>query len=192
MKPCFFKSGREFRNWLSENHSRFDELWVGYYKKTTGKQSMTWEESVEQAICYGWIDGLRKSIDDVSYTIRFTPRRKNSTWSVKNINTLKKLKEKGLMCPPGIQAFENRKVEKTRQYSYEQAKKDLRGAFLKKLKSNDKAWEFFREQAPYYKKTAVHWVMSAKRETTRQRRLDQLIRDSERQMRVKPLRRKKK
>lgn len=190
MNPHFFKTYNNFQTFLAKNHDKLDELWVGFYKKASGKESITWDESVEVAIIFGWIDGLRKSIDQESYTIRFTPRKQGSIWSDKNIKTANKLIEQGLMQVTGRKAFEKRKEEKSRVYSFEQSKVDFSKEFETIFKENVKAWSFFQSQAPHYQKAAQHWVMSAKQEKTRHKRLNELISDSENQRKVKPLRRK--
>lgn len=188
-KPTFFKTPDDFRKWLEKHHEKEDELWVGYYKVNSGKPSITWPQSVDQALCYGWIDGLRKSIDEVSYKIRFTPRRPNSIWSAVNVNKIKELKEQGLMKPAGLAAFAKLEEKKSAIYSFERKTAKLPKEFQDKLKANKKAWDFFRSQAPSYRKAANHWIISAKQEATKLRRLDSLIADSENGKRVKPLRR---
>lgn len=191
MKPKFFKKPEDFRSWLDKNHAKETEILVGYYKKGTGKESITWPESVDEALCYGWIDGIRKSFDEDSYTIRFTPRKPTSIWSAVNIANIERLTKEGRMKPAGIAAHEKRKEHKTAIYSFEQSNKDL---VLSKeyeaiFKKNKKAWEFFQNVAPSYTRQAVWWVISAKREETRQKRLNELIADSEAGLRVKHLRR---
>lgn len=175
MKPRFFATKEEFRAWLRENHSVREELLVGYHKVATGKPSMTWPESVDQALCFGWIDGIRRSIDGESYSIRFTPRRPGSNWSSVNIRKVEVLIEKGLMRSAGMKAYEAREESRSEVYGYERKaltlSREFKGIFLE----NEKAWEFFKAQAPYYRKTAQNWVMSAKREDTRRRRLAKLI-----------------
>ena len=188
MNVRFFKTPQQLEQWFEENHDQCDELWLAYFKKHTKKASVTWDESVAEALKYGWIDGIRKSIDEESYKIRFTPRRKNSIWSAKNIKTVKELIEKGLMKAPGLEKFNNRKEEKSRVYGYEQKKPELSAEYLRQFKRHSKAWEYFNKEAPYYKKVVTNWVMSAKREATRQRRLDTLIADSEQQQRIKGMR----
>lgn len=186
----FFKTPAAFRKWLENNHEKKQELWVCYYKKDTGKSSITWPESVEQALCYGWIDGLRKSIDHESYKIRFTPRKPNSIWSTTNINTVEELIKNELMQPAGIEAYKKKKVDKSRVYSFEQNKEDIKlpAEYEKEFKKNKMAWRNFNNMAPYYKRTAIWWVISAKREDTQKRRLQTLIEDSEAGIKVKPLR----
>ncbi len=175
----FFETPSDFRDWLEDNHNTEDVLWVKYYKVATGKPSMRWEESVREALCFGWIDGLRKSIDDESYKIRFTPRNPDSHWSKKNIGMVEELIEAGRMEPPGMRAFEQMDEDNAEQASYEQEAVELKKEYKDKIKANDEAWEFFRELAPGYTKTSVHWVMSAKQEKTRQRRLKILIESCE-------------
>lgn len=186
MDVKFFKNQSEFRKWLSENHDKADELWVGYYKKATGIASITWPESVDEALCQGWIDGLRKSIDEKSYCIRFTPRRTKSNWSDVNIKRVKELKKLGKMESAGLRAFENKK-ESSASYSYKHDKVELSKEFEGELKSNEKAWEYFNALAPSLRKTSIYWVMSAKKEETRLRRLGVLIDSSEKRQKIPPL-----
>lgn len=185
----FFETPGDFREWLAQNHAQKEVQWVGYYKVATGKPSMKWEESVREALCFGWIDGLRKSIDDESYKIRFTPRKPGSHWSDKNIRMVEELMEEGKMEDPGLEAFEKRDEEKSRQASYEQESVELKKEYKEQIKQNKKAWTFFRELAPGYTRTSVHWVMSAKREETRQRRLKVLIESCEKEEKIPLLQR---
>jgi len=186
-KPTFFRTQASFRKWLEKNHDKAKELLVGFYKVNSGKQSMTWSESVDEAICFGWIDGLRRSINQESYSIRFTPRRPGSIWSAINIKKVDDLSKKGLMFPSGLVAFEKREEKKSAIYSYEKAPENLSDDFSKKFKSNKKAWEFFESMAPSYQRTAIHWVMNAKQEGTKLKRLDELIKDSEAGRKIKSL-----
>jgi uncharacterized protein YdeI (YjbR/CyaY-like superfamily) len=179
MKATFFKTPADFRKWLEKNHASKQELWVGYYKKDSGKPSLTWQQSVDEALCFGWIDGIRKSIDEISYMNRFTPRKPRSTWSTVNINRVQELISANLMQPSGLQAFQNRKEDKSGIYAYEQKDRKLNDEYEEKFKANKKAWEFFQAQAPWYQRTSSWWVISAKKEETRQKRLEQLIADSE-------------
>jgi uncharacterized protein YdeI (YjbR/CyaY-like superfamily) len=180
MKPKFFRSPAAFYKWLEKNHDTATEVWVGFYKKATGKPSLTWSQSVDQALCFGWIDGIRKGIDEDSYKMRFTPRKPGSNWSAINVAKVAELKKQGLMRPAGLAAFERRRVDKTGVYSYEQRKDAaFDDAQLKAFKANRKAWTFFSAQAAGYRRTATYWVISAKREDTRTRRLQALIDDSE-------------
>jgi uncharacterized protein YdeI (YjbR/CyaY-like superfamily) len=179
MEPIFFETPAEFRAWLEEHHTDETELLVGFHKKGTGRPSMTWAESVGQALCFGWIDGVRRGLDEHSYTIRFTPRKARSTWSAVNIKRAKELVEEGLMRPAGLAAFERRSDDRSRIYAYEQRKQaKLDPAAEKEFRADRKAWAFFSEQAPWYRRNATHWVISAKKEETRRRRLGQLIGDS--------------
>jgi len=178
MEPTFFKTPADFRKWLAKNHSSATELLVGFYKKDSGKPSITWPESVDEAICFGWIDGVRRGIDDVSYSIRFTPRKKTSTWSAINIARAAELTKLGRMQPAGLRAFEHRRESKSAIYSYENETRILPSADEKKLRANKKAWEFFNAQPPGYRRVAIYWVTSAKKEETRVRRLATLIEDS--------------
>jgi uncharacterized protein YdeI (YjbR/CyaY-like superfamily) len=178
MEPTFFELPTEFRAWLEKNHDRATELLVGFYKRGSGKPSMTWPESVDQALSFGWIDGVRRRIDDASYSIRFTPRRPGSNWSAVNIRRAEELRKHGLMQPAGLQAFERRRDEKSSIYPYENASPMLDPADEKKFSARKKAWEYFNNQAPSYRRVAIYWVMSAKKAETRARRLATLIDDS--------------
>jgi uncharacterized protein YdeI (YjbR/CyaY-like superfamily) len=178
MNPKFFKTPSDFRKWLATHHASETELWVGFYKKDSGKQSITWPQSVDEALCFGWIDGLRKNIDDVSYQIRFTPRKQRSTWSAVNIKRVDELTEQGLMQEAGLKAFAARQENRSGIYAYEQRSPELPAQYAKQLKKNAAAWKFFEAQAPSYRKTANWWVLSAKREETRLKRLNKLIDDS--------------
>lgn len=185
MEPLFFKTPHDFRAWLEQNHDKEAELLVGFYKKGTGKPSITWPESVEQALCFGWIDGVRRSYNEDSYTIRFTPRRPNSTWSSVNIKKMKELLEKGLVKPEGVAAYQKRKENNSEIYSHEQkAKTELSKEFEKLFKARKAAWEFFTNQAPSYKKVIIHWIMSAKQEKTQLSRLEKAIKASEEEKRL--------
>jgi uncharacterized protein YdeI (YjbR/CyaY-like superfamily) len=184
MTPIFFSSQSGFREWLEKNHKHEKELFVGYYKVGSGKQNMTWSQSVDEALCFGWIDGIRKSIDTISYCIRFTPRKQTSIWSAVNINKVEELLKKGWMQPAGLAVFNNRNEEKTRIYSFEREIKELPVRFLNKFNENEKAWDFFSKQAPSYQKTIMHWIMTAKQETTRLSRLEKTIAESNNQKRL--------
>lgn len=185
MQPRFFKTQNDLRKWFEKNHKKLDEQWIGFYKKHTGKQSITWSESVDQAICFGWIDGIRKSIDNESYMIRFTPRKPTSNWSAVNIEKVKKLTKLGLMKTEGIEAYEKRKEEKSKVYSYEQNNIRLDKSYEEKFKKNKKAWVFFSKKlTPFYRKTSIRWVMSAKQEKTRLKRLDTLIESSSKEEKI--------
>ena len=180
MDPLFFAKPADFRRWLKKHHKSAQELLVGFYKKGSGRPSITWPESVDEALCFGWIDGVRRSLDDERYTIRFTPRRAGSNWSLINIRKAEALIRDGRMERAGLEAFEARDESKSGVYSFEQrenAKLDRKGEA--KFKANRGAWEFFQGQPPGYRKIATFYVMSAKREETRERRLQRLIADSE-------------
>ncbi|HJS29742.1 MAG TPA: YdeI/OmpD-associated family protein [Anaerolineales bacterium] len=189
MEVTFFETPAGFRQWLEENHSAAPELWVGYYKKGSGRPSVTWPESVDEALCFGWIDGIRKSLDETSYTIRFTPRRPGSIWSAVNIRRAQELIDQGRMQPDGLKAYQARRENRSGIYSYEQRQDQLPEVYAQELRKNDAAWEFFQAQPPWYRKAAGWWVVSAKKEETRLRRLDQLIEDSAAGRTVPPLRR---
>ena len=178
VKPRYFRSGAEFRKWLEKNHDKVDELWVGIYKKDSGKKGITYKEVVDQALCFGWIDGLVKSVDDASYMQRVTPRRSKSVWSAINIKRVKELTAEGLMHPAGTKAFTERDPSKTGLYSFENRPEKLPPAFEKRFKAKKKAWEFFQAQPPGYRRIAIWWVTSAKRDDTKERRLQTLIDDS--------------
>jgi uncharacterized protein YdeI (YjbR/CyaY-like superfamily) len=185
----FFATPAAFRAWLEQHHATADELWVGLYKKGSGRPSLTWPESVDEALCFGWIDGIRKSIDDDSYRIRFTPRRPGSIWSSVNVRRAQELIDAGRMRPSGLEAFARRREDRARQYSFEQGQVSLGDEFEAEFRANASAWAFFEAQPPSYRKTATWWVISAKREETRRRRLTTLIDDSAAGQRIGPLRR---
>jgi uncharacterized protein YdeI (YjbR/CyaY-like superfamily) len=178
MNPTFFAAPADFRDWLAANHDKADELLVGFYKVGSGRPSMTWPESVDQALCYGWIDGIRRRVDDESYTIRFTPRRRGSTWSLVNTRRALELIEQGLMQPAGLAAFEARDEARTAEYSYENRPQGLDEPYEAQFRDNPAAWAYWEAQPAHYRRGAAHWVMSAKREETRQKRLATLIEDS--------------
>ncbi len=174
----FFREPSLFRRWLEKHHAKADELWVGYYKKDSGIPSLTWPESVDEALCFGWIDGIRKSVNGASYAIRFTPRRAGSTWSAVNIRRAQSLIAEGRMQPAGRAAYAARKENKSGIYSYEQRSPHLPEPYSGLLKDNGTAWEFFQGQPPSYRKTVSWWIASARREATRLQRLKKLIRYS--------------
>ena len=178
----------EFRAWLEEHHETAREIEVVFYKKGSGKPSMTWSESVDEALCFGWIDGVRRGRDEESYTIRFTPRKPRSNWSKINVEKVAKLKAAGLMRPAGLAAFERRSDERTGVYSFEN-EAELAPEYEQRLRSNKAAAEYFDSRPPWYQRTAIHLIMSAKREETRLRRLVQLIEDSAAGRDIKQLRR---
>lgn len=178
MKPTFFASPAAFRKWLEKNHAKKSELLVGFYKVGSGKANMSWSESVDQALCFGWIDGVRRTIDDKSYCIRFTPRKPSSIWSASNIKKVKELSKKGLMHESGLAAFGKRTEEKSRVYSFEKPADNLSPAYEKKLKANKKAWKYFQALAPGYRKLSIHWIMGAKQEATQLKRLQTIVKQS--------------
>jgi uncharacterized protein YdeI (YjbR/CyaY-like superfamily) len=184
MTPIFFRDRNEFRKWLEKNHKKESELHVGYYKVSSGKPSMTWSESVDEALCFGWIDGIRRSIDGERYTIRFTPRKPTSIWSNINLRKVEELSNKGLMKQAGLDVYNNRKISKSGMYSFEKDAAKLPENFESMFQANKHAWEFFRKQAPSYQKTIFNWIMSAKLETTRLARLTKTIIASENQKRI--------
>jgi uncharacterized protein YdeI (YjbR/CyaY-like superfamily) len=186
--PLFFAKSSEFRAWLEKNHDKASEIWVGFHKKDSGKPSITWPEAVDQALCFGWIDSVRRSVNDTSYANRFTRRKARSTWSAVNIRRAKELISLGGMQPAGIKAFERRSDERSAIYSYEQRQSaKLSGVFEKQFRANKKAWKFFRAQAPWYQRVAAFWVVSAKKDDTRLKRLAKLIEDSENGRTIPPL-----
>jgi uncharacterized protein YdeI (YjbR/CyaY-like superfamily) len=179
MEPTFFATPYDFRAWLQEHHETESELLVGFHKKGSARPSITWPESVDQALCFGWIDGVRRRIDDESYSIRFTPRKARSTWSAINVKRVGELTAEGLMRPAGVAAFERRSDDKTAIYAYEQRKAATLDAEQKRRFMADKtAWAWFQAQPPSYRRTATYRVTSAKKAETRQRRLERLIADS--------------
>jgi uncharacterized protein YdeI (YjbR/CyaY-like superfamily) len=189
--PTFFATQAKLRAWLEKHHSGTSELWVGLYKKSFGRPSITWPQLVDEALCFGWIDGVRKSLDDDSYMIRLTPRKADSTWSAVNIKRAKELIALGLMHPAGLRAFEKRTDEKSAVYAYEQRHNSaLVPTEEKQFRANNGAWEFFQAQPSWYRRTATYWVVSAKRAETRQKRLATLIEDSADGRTIAPLTRK--
>ena len=178
MKVLFFKKASDFRKWLVIHHATTEELWVGYYKKSSGKPSITWPESVDEALCFGWIDGIRKSMDDLSYRIRFTPRKPRSIWSAVNIKRAEELIRQGRMQPAGLERFEARQENRSGIYSYEQRSEKLDAPYERRFKKNKAAWAFYQSRPPSYRKRSNWWVVSARKEETRLKRLDKLIEDS--------------
>lgn len=176
--PTFFKTPADFRTWLKKHHTTANELHVGFYKRDSGKPSMTWPQSVDEALCYGWIDGVRRSLGVDAYAIRFTPRRPGSTWSAVNIGRVKFLTEQGLMEPAGNKAFAARSEKKSVIYAYEQTSAELDEASLRKLRKNKAAWTFFQAQPAWYRKLVAWRITSAKKEETRLKRLEKLIADA--------------
>src|SRR5574338_1568272 len=174
MKIKYFKSPKAFRRWLEENHASATELWVGLYKKDSGKPSITWPESVDQALCFGWSDGIRKRVDEISYRIRFTPRRRGSVWSAINIKRSGELVRQKQMRPAGLRAFASRIENKSGIYSYEQRGTELSEPYAKLMKKNKAAWDFFEKQPPSYRRMIHWWIVSAKKEETQMARLAKL------------------
>lgn len=185
MKPRFFKTPAAFRKWLAANHTKSKELWVGYYKKDTGKASITWPESVDEALCFGWIDGIRKKFDDESYVIRFTPRKPESIWSVVNIRNVERLVKDKRMAEAGLKAYALRKEFRSGIYSYEQRPAELVEPYASHFKKNKAAWKFFQAQPPGYRKLMTWFIVSAKTEETRQKRLARLIEGSAKGLRLR-------
>ena len=184
MKVKYFKSPAEFRRWLEKNHATTQELWVGYYKKSSKQPSITWPESVDEALCFGWIDGIRKSVDDSRYTSRFTPRRRGSIWSAINIKRAQVLTREKRMRPAGTKAFEARREYKSGIYSYEQRTVELPEPYASALKKNKSAWRFFKTQPPSYRKMMSWYILSAKKEKTRSERLSNVIAASAKRKRL--------
>ena len=177
--PKYFATPAALRKWLEAHHATSTELLVGFYKVGSGKPSITWPESVDEALCFGWIDGVRRTVDDERYTIRFTPRKPRSTWSAINIKRVDELTKLGRMHPAGLAAFARREEVRSQIYAYEQRAEAAFGDdFEREFRANEKAWAFFQAQAPWYRRTATYWVMTAKTEETRRRRLATLIADS--------------
>ena len=183
----FFNNQEEFSDWLEE-HAEASELWVGYFRKSTGRARLTWSTSVDVALCFGWIDGIRQTIDKQSYKIRFTPRKITSVWSAVNVKKVKELIQLGKMKPAGIHVFNNR--ANAQGYSSEQRNVQLAREYEEQIKENRPAWLFFTNLAPSYKRDSIWWVMSAKKEETRSKRLGILIASSEAGLKIPTLRKK--
>ena len=186
--PLFFPTPADLRAWLAENHGTSDELWVGYYKKATGLPSITWPESVDEALCFGWIDGIRKSIDERSYRIRFTPRRRGSHWSARNLGRMKHLIAEGLVAEAGMAAYRKRDPGREKQASHEQRNVVFPPEYERQLQADADAWDYFQRTRPSYRKQVTWWVISAKREETRLRRLGILIESSAKGEVIPPMR----
>jgi uncharacterized protein YdeI (YjbR/CyaY-like superfamily) len=178
VKVKYFKSASEFRRWLEVNHARVSELWAGFFKKDSGKSGVTYAEAVDEALCFGWIDGLKKRVDELSYTHRFTPRKPKSNWSRTNVQHVERLEKAGRMTPAGLKAYAAREPERSGVYSFENVPRKLAAADQKQFKADKVAWEYFQRQPPGYQRTAIWWVVSAKKPETRARRLGQLIVES--------------
>lgn len=178
MTPRFFTSRAAFRAWLEKHHASVGELWVGFYKKASGKGGITYKEAVDGALCFGWIDGVKKKVGDSSYTHRFTPRKRDSYWSAVNTKRMTELIALGVAAAPGLEAFERRDRKKTKQYSFERKGAAFNAPIARAFKANAGAWAFFRARPPGYRKLLTFWVMSAKQEETRLRRLATLVKTS--------------
>ena len=188
--PTFFPEAADFRAWLEEHHGSADHLWVGYYKKATGKPSVTWEDTVDEALCYGWIDGIRKSRGDESYMIRFSPRKPKSVWSQRNIDLVERLKAEGRMKPEGLAAYAHKDAHPDSGYRVADRGPELTAEMVERFRAAPDAWEFYQAQPPGYRRQTARWVMSAKREETRERRFATLIDDSGNRQRIKQLRKR--
>jgi len=173
----FFPTQKDMRKWFERNHKKEKELFAGYYKVSSGKPSITWSQSVDEALCFGWIDGIRRSVDEESYCIRFTPRKPKSNWSAINIKKVEELIKLDLMKPDGLALYNLREEKKSKVYSYENRAIAFDKSFEKKFRGNKQAWNYFKSTAPTYQKTTIRWVMGAKQEETRLKRLEELIRD---------------
>ena len=186
--PIYFATPAEFRAWLEAHHDSETELIVGFHKKASGVPSITWPEAVDEALCFGWIDSVRRTVDEDRYTNRFTPRRRGSTWSAVNVRKVAALTKDGRMRPAGLRAYEARSESRTGVYSFEQGKDPrLTRVQERRFRAEAEAWAFFSSAPPSYRKAATWWVISAKQETTRDRRLSQLIDDSRAGRRIKQL-----
>ncbi|HEY3926762.1 MAG TPA: YdeI/OmpD-associated family protein [Candidatus Koribacter sp.] len=187
--PMFFPTPADFRRWLENHHTTERELVVGFYRKECGKPSITWPESVDEALCFGWIDGIRRKLDGSSYTIRFTPRKPSSIWSKINLAKIELLLADKRVAPAGLKVYESRNPEKTNLYSFEREAAQFTTAQERAFRKEAKAWKFWNSQPPGYRKIATHWVTSAKQESTREKRLQTLIECSSKSLKIPPLRR---
>ncbi len=185
-KPTYFQRPAQLRSWLAAHHASATELLVGFHKVASGKRSVTYAEALDEALCFGWIDGVRRSLNATSYVIRFTPRRPDSIWSLVNQRHVARLTAKGRMHPAGLKAFQERDPRKAERYSFENRLQSLDAASARRFKANRRAWAWFCGQAPGYRRTAQWWVMSAKQEETRARRLGMLIESSARGRKAPP------
>ena len=193
MQPIFFATPGEFRAWLEVHHATTREVWVGFYKQGSGTPSITWPEAVDEALCFGWIDGIRQGIDAVSYTNRFTPRQPRSIWSAVNVSRVQELTRLGRMRPAGLTAFQQRTEDRSGRYAYEQqAAPELEEAAEQQFRANANAWGFFQGQAAWYRRAAIWWVISAKKDETRRKRLATLIDHSAQGRTIPPLTRRPK
>ncbi|HEY4930419.1 MAG TPA: YdeI/OmpD-associated family protein [Terriglobales bacterium] len=186
-EPTFFRTASTFRKWLEENHDRTPELLIGFHRVDSGKGGITYREALDEALCFGWIDGVRKRFDADSYTIRFTPRKPSSIWSVVNTTRIDKLINMGRVHPAGLKVFQQRDEKRSKLYSYEVGNCKFAPEHEEQFRADPTAWEFYQAQAPWYRRVSCYWVMSAKREETRLRRLATLIDDSANARRIKQL-----
>jgi len=184
MKPKFFATPERFREWLEKNHASVNELLIGFHKKSSGKKSITYTEALDEALCFGWIDGVKRGLNETSYTQRFTPRRARSIWSLVNVKHVERLKKDGRMHAAGLAAYEQRDPKRTGIYAFENAPRELSAEYEKEFRKIKGAWEYFQTYPPYLKKTVSFWVMSAKKEETRSARLQRLIESSARGERI--------
>jgi len=187
MKPVYFRSPADFSDWLDRHGSTVPELMVGLYRKESGRETITYPEAVDVALCFGWIDGVRRCVDQHSYCIRFTPRKARSIWSKINIKRAENLRNLGLMRPAGLKVFEARSHERSGIYSFENAPRELEPVYQRELQRDKRAWAYFQSRPPWYQRTASFWVMSAKKAETRHHRLAILIADSAKGRTIKPL-----
>ena len=178
MKPKFFSNPAKFRKWLEKHHDTSTELMIGFHKKSSGKKSITYPEALDEALCYGWIDGVRRKLNETSYEQRFSPRKPKSIWSLINVRHVERLLKEGRMRPPGLEAYERRDPKRTGIYSFENAPRQFAPTYEKRFRQNKKAWQFFTNEPAYVKKVCIHWVMSARKEETQIRRLEKLIESS--------------
>jgi len=184
VKPKFFSAQAQFRQWLEQRHANETELLVGFHKKDSGKKSITYAEALDEALCFGWIDGVRRNLNETSYTIRFTPRKPRSIWSLVNVRHVERLQKEGRMHSAGLAAFAKRDPKRTGIYAFENQPRELSPEYAQQFAKNKAAWEFFQAQPPGYKRVISFWVMGAKKEETRVRRLQQLIESSAKGTRV--------
>ena len=187
MQLTFFETPSKFRAWLQKHHKTADELWVGFYKKATGKPTINWQEAVDEALCFGWIDGIRKRVDADSYTNRFTPRRRGSSWSAINTRRAAELLKAGRMRAAGRAAFDARDTKKTEAIKSARSSPRLERSLQAQFKANQAAWAFFAAQPPGYRRMAIWFVMSARRDETRAKRLGQLVAISASKRRLEPM-----
>ena len=184
MKPRFFSNPEKFREWLERNHDSATELLLGFHKKSSGKKSVTYAEALDEALCYGWIDGVRKNLNETSYTIRFTPRKARSIWSLVNVRHVERLAKEGRMRPAGIEAYARRDPKRTGIYAFENRPREFSPEFEKAFRKNKTAWSFFEKQPPGYRRLVIFRVMGAKKEETRLKRFKELVEVSEKGLRL--------